>query len=272
MKKTTYVFAVQVCLVAAMVGGCTQDSIWKAEQEEKDRPSGEEIKAIAEEGFIYGLPLVMNYAVNYEFFVGKGGPQYKCPFNQLYNEHQVFTYKDTAVVTPNSDTPYSFASFDLRAEPWVLSVPAVEAPRYYSLQFTDWNTFNIGYVGSRATGREAGDYLLVGPEWKGTVPAGIKGVIKSTAPFFPIPGTPATLSLVSPTSARTSVTCGMTSFRRSHSPNARPYQPRLSHAPFAWSSAPEARSGSPMRRAISAASRPARSNSSSSSMDQEWFG
>ena len=35
MKKTTYVFAVQVCLVAAMVGGCTQDSIWKAEQEEK---------------------------------------------------------------------------------------------------------------------------------------------------------------------------------------------------------------------------------------------
>jgi hypothetical protein len=34
--------------------------------------------------------------------------------------------KDTTVVTPNSDTPYSFLWADLRAEPLVVSVPAVE--------------------------------------------------------------------------------------------------------------------------------------------------
>src|SRR5438552_283550 len=85
-----------------------------------------ETKAIAEEGFIYGLPIVMNYAVMYEYAVDKNSGQYKAPFNQINNEARVFTYKDTSVITPNSDTPYSIFWTDLRAEPIVLSVPAQE--------------------------------------------------------------------------------------------------------------------------------------------------
>ena len=92
-----------------------------------------ETKAIAEEGFIYGLPIVMNYAVMYEYCVDKNSGQYKAPFNQIKNEARVFTYKDTAIITPNSDTPYSLLWLDLRAEPMVLSVPAVEKSRYYSV-------------------------------------------------------------------------------------------------------------------------------------------
>jgi hypothetical protein len=143
----------------------------------------EETKAIAEEAFIYGLPLVMNYAVMYEYAVDKGGPQYKAPFNQIKNEPRVFTYEDTAIITPNSDTPYSFAWLDLRAEPMVLSVPAVPKERYYAVQLIDGNTYNYGYIGSRATGNEAGDYMVVGPDWKGEKPAGIKKVFTSTTPF-----------------------------------------------------------------------------------------
>ena len=52
-----------------------------------------ELKAIAEEGFIYGLPIVMNYAVMYEYSVDKNSGQYKAPFNQINNEARVFTYK-----------------------------------------------------------------------------------------------------------------------------------------------------------------------------------
>src|SRR5437773_12117702 len=89
-----------------------------------------ETKAIAEEAFIYGLPIVMNYAVMYEYSVDKNSGQYKAPFNQINNEARVFTYKDTSVITPNSDTPYSILWTDLRAEPIVLSVPAVEKSRY----------------------------------------------------------------------------------------------------------------------------------------------
>jgi len=150
---------------------------------QEDWPSIREAKTIAEEGFIYGLPLVMNYAACYEFWIDKSSDQYKSPFNQLYNEHRVFTYKDTAVVTPNSDTPYSFAGVDLRAEPFVVSVPAVEKSRYYSVQLIDWNTFNFGYIGSRATGNDAGDYLVAGPDWDGRTPAGIKKVFHATTQF-----------------------------------------------------------------------------------------
>jgi hypothetical protein len=154
-----------------------------AEAEGKAAPGIADIKAIAEEGFIYGLPLVMNYAVMHEFVVDTKSGQFKAPFNQINNQHRVFTYEDTAVITPNSDTPYSMSWFDLRAEPMVISVPAVPKERYFSVQLIDGNTYNYGYIGSRATGNEAGDYLVVGPDWSGQIPAGIKRVFRSTTPF-----------------------------------------------------------------------------------------
>ncbi len=142
-----------------------------------------ETRAIAEEGFIYGLPLVMNYAVMQEFAVDRNSGQFKAPFNEINNLHHVATPEDTAVITPNSDTPYSFMWLDLRAEPMVISVPRVEKERYYSVQLIDGNTYNFGYIGTRATGTEPGDYLVVGPDWKGETPAGIKQVFRSTTPF-----------------------------------------------------------------------------------------
>src|ERR1700735_1967156 len=146
-------------------------------------PDIREAKAIAKEGFIYGLPIVMNYAVMNEYSVNKNSGQYKAPFNQIKNEARVFTYKDTAIITPNSDTPYSFAWLDLRAEPIVLSVPAVEKPRYYAVMLEDGNTFVYGYIGSRATGNDAGDYMVVGADGDGTTPPGIKKVFQSTTQF-----------------------------------------------------------------------------------------
>jgi hypothetical protein len=149
-------------------------------QTSADRPGLRKAKDIAEAGFIYGLPIVMNYAVMYEYAVDRKSGQFKAPFNQLKNEPNVFTYEDTAIVTPNSDTPYSFVWMDLRAEPIVLSVPAVDAKRYYSVQLCDGNTYNYGYIGTRTTGSEAGDYMVVGPDWKGTTPPGIKKVFRSS--------------------------------------------------------------------------------------------
>jgi hypothetical protein len=145
--------------------------------------SAAETKAIAEEGFTYGLPIVMNYAVMYEYSVDKNSGQYKAPFNQITNEARVFTYEDTSVITPNSDTPYSILWLDLRAEPIVLSVPEVEKARYFSVMMCDGNTYNYGYIGSRATKGEGGDYMVAGPEWKGETPAGIKKVFKSSTQF-----------------------------------------------------------------------------------------
>ena len=152
-------------------------------QNRADWPRLLEAKDIAEEGFIYGLPLVMNYAVMQEFAVDRNSGQFKAPFNEIKNLHHVATPADTAVITPNSDTPYSMMWLDLRAEPMVISVPAIDKDRYYAVQLIDGNTYNFGYIGSRATGTDAGDYLVVGPDWKGGTPAGIKKVFRSTTPF-----------------------------------------------------------------------------------------
>jgi len=170
---------------AALLIGCAtkNDTIAQAEKTEQDRPSIAETKAIAEAGFIYGLPIVTNYAVMYDYVVDRNSGQWKAPFNQILNERRVFTYKDTAIVTPNSDTPYSLLWMDLRAEPMVLSVPAVPRDRYYAVMLCDGNTFNYGYIGSRATGNDPGDYLVAGPDWKGEPPAGIKQVFRSSTEF-----------------------------------------------------------------------------------------
>jgi hypothetical protein len=170
---------------ATLFVGCAREgeAIAQAEETDASRPGIAETKAIAEEAFIYGLPIVMNYAVMYEYAVDSNGSQFKAPFNQIYNMHRVATYEDTAIVTPNSDTPYSILWLDVRAEPMVLSVPAVEKGRYYAVQLVDGNTYNYGYVGTRATGPDAGDYMVVGPDWKGETPPGIKQVFTSTTPF-----------------------------------------------------------------------------------------
>ena len=129
-------------------------------------PAGAEARTIAKEATIYGFPLVDNYRIQYSYFVDRGGPEFKAPWNTIVNNARVYTPDDKAIQTPNSDTPYSYVGADLRAEPLVLTVPAVEKGRYYSLQFIDMYTFNFAYVGSRATGNGAGSYLLAGPRWR----------------------------------------------------------------------------------------------------------
>jgi len=188
-KQNTLHRVLATVIALAALNGCSKenDPVSAAAQTDKKAgipaPGIVETKAIAEEGFIYGLPIVMNYAVMYGYAVDRDSGQFKAPFNEIKNEPRVYTYKDTAIITPNSDTPYSFFWMDLRAEPMVLSVPEVEKSRYYAVMLCDGNTYNYGYIGSRATGNAASDYLVVGPDWKGETPPGIKKVFRSTTQF-----------------------------------------------------------------------------------------
>src|SRR5215831_13267334 len=142
-----------------------------------------EARAIAREAYVYGFPLVDNYRIQHSYFVDRSDPEYKAPWNTIKNNARVYTPADKAIQSPNSDTPYSQLGADLRAEPLVLSVPAVERGRYYALQFVDQYTFNFAYVGSRSTGSEAGHYLLAGPRWFGTKPRDISAVVHCETDF-----------------------------------------------------------------------------------------
>jgi len=189
MNPRTLKFLTCCALAAIAVAGCGRsgDAVTQARKADVaagvPAPGIAEVKAIAEEGFIYGLPIVINYAVMYEYVIDRNSKQWKAPFNEIHNEHRVFTYRDTTIVTPNSDTPYSLSWLDLRAEPVVISVPAVDRKRYYSVMLNDGNTFNFGYIGTRATGSEAGHYLVAGPRWQGETPPGIGKVFRATADF-----------------------------------------------------------------------------------------
>ncbi len=166
-------------IVALAAAGCSARMGGKG----RKGPGVFEVKDIAESAYIYGFPMIANYKALYEFVIDKHSSQYKAPFNQIASEGRVFTPKDTAVVTPNSDTPYSLLEMDLRTEPLVLCVPEVERGRYYSVQLVDLYTFNVGYIGSRATGNGAGCYMVAGPSWKGTTPAGIAKVFPLETEF-----------------------------------------------------------------------------------------
>ena len=90
------------------------------------------------------------------------------PINQLYNTARVYTPKDTAIVTPNSDTPYSFVcAWTCAPSRSCCAVPEIEKSRYFSVQLVDMYTFNYGYIGSRTTGNGAGMLHDRRPELEG---------------------------------------------------------------------------------------------------------
>ncbi|WP_342709440.1 DUF1254 domain-containing protein [Bradyrhizobium sp. B124] len=135
-----------------------------------------EARAIAKEAYVYGFPIVDNYRIQHAYWVDKTTPEYKGPWNQIWNSARVFTPADTAIQTPNSDTPYSFVGADLRSEPLVLTVPAMGKERYFSVQLIDYYTFNFDYIGTRTSGNGGGSFLLAGPGWKGDAPKGVEKV------------------------------------------------------------------------------------------------
>ncbi|WP_299781714.1 DUF1254 domain-containing protein [uncultured Formosa sp.] len=173
MKK-----AYTIVLVVLIAFSCNQN---KAKKETENAPvlSLDSITAITKEAYIYGFPMVDNYRIQYDYYEDSTSTEFKAPWNHLGNIARVFTPKDIAVQTPNSDTPYSWSGLDLRAEPIVLTFPEIEANRYYSVQFIDAYTFNFDYLGTRTSGNKAGSYLIAGPNWNGEIPDGINKVVKS---------------------------------------------------------------------------------------------
>jgi hypothetical protein len=142
-----------------------------------------EARAIAKEAWLYAYAPLQGYQTLWNQTQNKAFPGYVGGFNQFRHYARSATPADTDIVTPNNDTPYSWAWLDLRAEPIVLTLPAVPAPRYYVNQWFDLYTHNFAYTGVRSTGRQAGTYLLAGPRWNGTVPKGITGVFRAETDF-----------------------------------------------------------------------------------------
>jgi len=111
--------------------------------------------------------MLMGYRNAYTTFLQPASPAYRGrPNSGPYGDSITLDHTFKDVITPNADTPYSFALLDLRAGPLVLTVPEV-ADRYDVMQFEDLHEL---FVGSRATGSAPGSYLLVGPQSDSEIP------------------------------------------------------------------------------------------------------
>jgi hypothetical protein len=118
-------------------------------------------------GYEYGYPLLRFYEIRLEGLSVASENELEHSRNLSGPESQDFR-------APNADTLYSTAHLDLRDEPVVLTVPAVDDDRYYSFQFVDPYTSTAGYVGTRTTGRDAGHFAIVPPGWTGVLPSGVE--------------------------------------------------------------------------------------------------
>lgn len=135
-------------------------------------------------GFIYLWPSFILRVFKRAILV-KGLGDGAIPVNTLYTEPQAFfadplhppaSASKLATTGVNRDTLPTVGWLNLRKGPQILHVPDM-AGRYYSIQFTDpLKNTNFAYVGKRTTGTRAGDYLITGPQWKGSVPEGMKRI------------------------------------------------------------------------------------------------
>ncbi|WP_040806707.1 DUF1254 domain-containing protein [Nocardia concava] len=131
-------------------------------------PASTDPKAVAADAYVFGFPLVLMDVTR-----ETGGPA-----NQFVHQNPP-TPSEKQVVRLNLDTLYSQAWLDLRAEPMVVQVPEIEAGRYWLMQFMDAWTNTVHDPSSTNPRVVKGDatppytYLITGPGWQGSVPAGM---------------------------------------------------------------------------------------------------
>ena len=136
--------------------------------------------------YVWGWPLV--YVYNQRTELTKvpetgllAGVMPISPMNQMGMLTGYIDPRETFIAIPNQDVVYGLAYLSLAQEPVVLQVPDF-GKRFWTFPVYDARTTEISELGLQY-GTKPGFYMVVGQNWKGTPPAGIAGVIRSTTDF-----------------------------------------------------------------------------------------
>jgi hypothetical protein len=132
----------------------------------------EDLLSIAQDAYIWGYPLVLTQQYL------EIARQKHVPVNRFTGKQHLSKPSDR-IVGPNIDTLYGYSWIDLTKEPLLLHVPDTN-DRYYSIQLIDAYQNSYAYVGRRATGTKEGIFALVGPDWKGRLPGGVRPIQSPT--------------------------------------------------------------------------------------------
>lgn len=150
---------------------------------------GEYAYTLGEQAFVYGFPYIYNARLRHDWVTRPRNPATipYAPVNHFWHAERLLdaTYRDGGC--PNNDTLYSTAWVYLGDEPVILSHPDM-GERYFTFELVGITSDNFDYVGQRTTGSDAGGFALVGPGWKGKLPAGVRHVKKAPSPWVLILG------------------------------------------------------------------------------------
>lgn len=139
----------------------------------------EEAYTIGIEAYTYAYPLVLMETTR-RVATNTGAPgRMRAPVNRFGH---MKTYPDASfkdVVRPNADTLYSSMWFDVGKEPLVLTLPNTQG-RYHVIPLMDMWTDVFATLGTRTTGNDGDIAAIVGPNWKGTLPKGMRLVRSPT--------------------------------------------------------------------------------------------
>lgn len=144
----------------------------------------EELKAtkIAQEVAIYGYPLVMMSLLKQYATYTREPNGNKAPINQFAHAKSQATPLDT-YANPNIDVLTSNAFVDLTNGPFVFHVPAVYK-RFFLFEVFDGWTNVLATIDPYTTHSEAKDFMICGPDFKGSAPKNVTQVRSATSMVY----------------------------------------------------------------------------------------
>ncbi len=141
-----------------------------------------EARAIAKDAYVFSYPLALQYRTMYVQAIDANSKEYVGGFGK-YRHYGMSGPENKDIVTPNNDTPYSWAWVDMRAEPWVLTLAPTDG-RFFTTEWMDQWHFVLDNPGSVLDGSKGGNFLLASPNWKGKLPKGIKRIVRGESEFM----------------------------------------------------------------------------------------
>ncbi len=166
----------------ALSASYTNEDIYKIKPLAKNvKMTDDYIREVAQASYLWAWPMV-NMHNRQEIVKELKEPSYMggiapvAPINQLSMLTDYIDASERLVAAPNQDVVYGFGLFSLEKEPVIVQIPDFKG-RYWLYQIGDQRTDELSEIGSMYKSKP-GFYLLAGPDWKGTVPDGISGVLR----------------------------------------------------------------------------------------------
>lgn len=167
IKMTMLASAVLVLSACSTLADKTQSALEMSSPWQKNYA-----KSKSEQASIYGFPYVFNYFLLYNWSL-PDDPNNKMPhdaINQFFYSQELASAKSDCRCTVNNDTFYTMAFIYVKDEPIILSAPAMDNDRYWTVQLAGFDSDNFAYIGSRTTGQQGGNYAIVPKGWEGELP------------------------------------------------------------------------------------------------------